>query len=118
MTRSGKIVLFAMVAAALSACAQLKPERKAAPVVAAAAPAATPTPAMAPPPPSRPVTPASRTCVPRTLAPPPRYPDTDSALREAAGAADRYQLLAAGRLLRQKRLDELERVVAGCRQAD
>lgn len=57
----------------------------------------------------------ARSCVPRTLGPAPRYPDTDSALRAAAGAADRYQLMAAGRILRQKRLEELERVVAGCR---
>jgi hypothetical protein len=56
-----------------------------------------------------------RSCVPRNLAPPPRYPDTDQALRTAAGAADRYQLLAAGRLLRQRRLDDLERVIAACR---
>ncbi|WP_148216801.1 hypothetical protein [Phenylobacterium zucineum] len=56
-----------------------------------------------------------RSCVPRSLGPPPRYPDTDAALRNAAGAADRYQLLAAGRLLRQKRLAELERAIAACR---
>jgi hypothetical protein len=48
--------------------------------------------------------------------PPPRYPDTDGALRAAPGAADRYQLMAAGRILRQQRLEELERVVAGCRE--
>jgi len=64
-------------------------------------------------PPGRPA--AGRSCVPRTLAPPPRYPDTDAALRNAPGAADRYQLMAAGRLMRQKRLEELEKVVAGCR---
>ena len=56
-----------------------------------------------------------RACVPKTLPSPPRYPDTDAALRAAGGAADRYQLLAAGRILRQQRLDELERVVSGCR---
>jgi hypothetical protein len=59
--------------------------------------------------------PAPKSCVPRSLAPPPRYPDSDSALRNAAGAADRYQLMAAGRILRERRLDELERVIAGCR---
>jgi hypothetical protein len=53
--------------------------------------------------------------VPRNLPPAPRYPDTDQALRSAAGAADRYQLLAAGRLLRQRRLEDLERVIAACR---
>jgi hypothetical protein len=53
--------------------------------------------------------------VPKSLPGPPGYPDTDAALRAAAGAADRYQLLAAGRILRKDRLEDLERVVAGCR---
>lgn len=56
-----------------------------------------------------------RSCVPRGVGPAPRYPDTDAALRDAPGAADRYQLMAAGRLMRQRRLAELERVLAGCR---
>lgn len=106
----------ALAAVSLSACAGLKTATKAspAPVAAAqAAPEATPAYAAKPAPAAVPAAP--RTCVPRTLAPPPRYPDSDAALRDAAGAADRYQLLAAGRLLRQKRLDELERIVAGCR---
>ena len=60
-------------------------------------------------------TPRAGVCVPRTLRPAPRYPDSDAALRAAPGAADRYQLLAAGRLMRQKRLEELERVIAACR---
>jgi hypothetical protein len=66
----------------------------------------------APPPPPPPV---QKSCVPKGLDPPPRYPDSDAALRAAAGAADRYQLMAAGRLLRQKRLEALERIIAGCR---
>lgn len=66
-----------------------------------------------PPPPPPPAAPVN--CVPKTLAAPPRYPDSDAALKAAPGAADRYQLLAAGRLMRQKRLEELERVIAGCR---
>jgi hypothetical protein len=70
----------------------------------------TPKPAPAPPPPAPP-----KSCVPKTLSPAPRYPDTDAALRNAAGAADRYQLMAAGRILRQERLEDLERVVAACR---
>jgi aspartate/methionine/tyrosine aminotransferase len=53
--------------------------------------------------------------LPKALAPPPRYPDTEAALRAAGGAADRYQLLAAGRILRQQRLEELEKAIAGCR---
>ena len=58
---------------------------------------------------------APKPCVPKALGPPPRYPDTDAALREAGGAADRYQLLAAGRILREQRLDELEKAIAACR---
>jgi hypothetical protein len=65
-----------------------------------------PPPAPAPPP---------KSCVPRNLPPPPRYPDSDGALRAAPGAADRYQLMAAGRILREQRLDDLEKVIAGCR---
>jgi hypothetical protein len=56
-------------------------------------------------------------CVPEELGPPPTYPDSDTALREAGGAADRYQLLAAGRILRQQRLQKLEDVVRRCRNA-
>ena len=68
------------------------------------------TPAPPPPPP-----PAPRSCLPKSLGPAPRYPDSDAALRAAPGAADRYQLMAAGRILRQERLEELERAIAGCR---
>lgn len=67
------------------------------------------------PPPPPPPPPPQKSCVPRSLPPAPRYPDTDAALRSAPGAADRYQLLAAGRILRQDRLNDLERVIAGCR---
>ena len=54
-------------------------------------------------------------CVPKTLPPAPQYPDTPKALREAGGAADRYQLLAAGRILRERRLEILEKIIEGCR---
>jgi hypothetical protein len=66
-------------------------------------------------PPAPPPPPPARSCVPRSLGPAPRYPDSDVALKNAAGAADRYQLMAAGRLMRQRRLAELERVITGCR---
>ncbi len=56
-----------------------------------------------------------RSCVPQNLPVSPAYPDTDAALRASAGAADRYQLLAAGRLLRQQRLSDLERIIERCR---
>ena len=56
-------------------------------------------------------------CVPEDLGPPPSYPDNDAALRDAGGAADRYQLLAAGRILREQRLARLEDVIRRCRNA-
>ena len=114
-TRGGHLaraLAVGLAAAALSACGTLMGK---APVPAAPAPAPSEpiAPTVAPPPPSAP---AQRTsCVPRTLPRPPRYPDSDGALREAGGAADRYQLMAAGRLLRIQRLAELERVIEGCR---
>jgi hypothetical protein len=98
----------------LAACASLKakpapPEPAPAPPVAAA-PAATPAPVVV----KIPV-PVKEACVPKALPKAPRYPDSDAALRDAGGAADRYQLMAAGRLLRERRLADLEKVVEGCR---
>jgi hypothetical protein len=108
--------LAACAGLALAACQTLRP-RKPAPAVVA--PPAAPPPAEKPPPPPPliriPLPPPPKSCVPKTLAPPPRYPDSDAALRAAAGAADRYQLMAAGRILRAQRLEDLERIVAGCR---
>jgi hypothetical protein len=101
-------------ALALGACASLKP--KPAPVAAVAPPPVPAAPAPAPAP--APVVvkvPVKEACVPKTLAKPPKYPDTDAALRDAGGAADRYQLMAAGRILRERRLADLEKVVDGCR---
>lgn len=59
--------------------------------------------------------PVVTSCIPATLDAPPLYPDSTPALRAAAGPADRYQLLAAGRELRIYRLNELEALVAACR---
>lgn len=80
-----------------------------APVVAAAPQTAPPRAAPAPKP--------APNCVPQGLAKAPAYPDTDAKLKAAGEAAERYQLLAAGRLLRIRRLAELERIVAACRRA-
>ena len=63
-----------------------------------------------PPPPVK-----QRACVPKGFPRAPKYPDTDAALLDAGGAADRYQLMAAGRVLRALRLAELEKIVEGCR---
>jgi len=71
---------------------------------------APPTHVSPPPPPVK-----QRACVPKNFPRAPKYPDTDSALLDAGGAADRYQLMAAGRVLRALRLAELEKIVEGCR---
>ena len=115
MSRPVRIFLLAAgTALALSACGTMRAKPQVLDIPAAPPqkppPVAPPRPAPPPPP-----VPVAKNCVPRTLPPAPRYPDTDAALRAAAGAADRYQLLAAGRILREKRLEQLEAVVAGCR---
>jgi hypothetical protein len=119
MRRETSKALAAMTACglAMSACASLKP--KPAPVVAAAPPAPTAPDVPAVPPvivkvPVPTPTPA-KACVPKNFPRAPKYPDTDAALRDAGGAADRYQLMAAGRLLRERRLADLEKIVDGCR---
>jgi hypothetical protein len=117
MRRTAVGVAAATAALTLAGCQTLRREKPAPlvppppppPVIIFAKPAA-PSPSPPPPPAA-----AQKSCVPRTLPATPRYPDTDAALRAAPGAADRYQLLAAGRILRQERLEDLERVVAGCR---
>lgn len=58
--------------------------------------------------------PVPQPCVPKGLDAAPTYPDTDEALRKAFDAAERYQLLYAGRMLRGARLNELEPVVRSC----
>lgn len=114
-----RILLVAAGAAlALSACETMRGRPKVLNIPPPAPPpkaAPTPPPKPAPAPPPRAPEPVAKSCVPKTLPPPPRYPDTDAALRNAAGAADRYQLLAAGRILREQRLNQLEAVVADCR---
>lgn len=115
MSRLGSIgVLGASLA--LAACATHAPLRlpespAPRPAVAPPAPTVAPRPLRLPPysPPVK--------CVPETLGPPPSYPDGDAALRAAGGAADRYQLLAAGRILREQRLQKLEEVIRRCRNA-
>jgi hypothetical protein len=112
--RSGAALLACGLA--LGACVSPGPKPPPAPPAVAAAPP--PLQAPPPPPPTMVVktpAPVKVACVPKTLPKAPKYPDTDAALRDAGGAADRYQLMAAGRLLRDRRLAELEKVVEGCR---
>ena len=53
-------------------------------------------------------------CVPDTLGGQPIYVDTDDALKKADDAAERYQLLWAGRGQRISRLNEIEPIIAAC----
>jgi hypothetical protein len=107
------LAVAALAALGLAGCVTRGPLAPAAPPRAAATPPApTPTPKLV-----RPVAPKPVKCVPDDLGPPPAYPDSDTALRDAGGAADRYQLLAAGRILRTQRLMRLEEVVKRCRNA-
>ena len=116
MTRRRRHTLaLACAVVALAGCQSMRREKPAPPMPPSAPPPAVVVPK--PPPPPPPAQPAPRSCVPRSVGGAPRYPDTDAALRAAPGAADRYQLMAAGRIVRQQRLEELERVLAGCREA-
>jgi hypothetical protein len=99
---------------ALSACASLRHKPPAPTPAAGPAVASAPAPAPAPVVVKVPV-PVKEACVPKAFPKAPKYPDTDGALRDAGGAADRYQLMAAGRLLRERRLADLEKIVDGCR---
>lgn len=115
MRGRGHLLLpLAIAAAALSGCQTLARRPPLPGPTVPPAPPATVVRRVPPPEAATPAAPA-KSCVPRTLGPPPRYPDSDGALRSAAGAADRYQLMAAGRILRQQRLQDLEKVIAGCR---
>lgn len=60
--------------------------------------------------------PVAVSCIPAALPTAPEYPDTDTALLDAPDAAERYRLVAAGRLLRNQRLAELESVFNSCRE--
>lgn len=113
MIRRASLIWPPAALAALAACATPgPPAAPIRPVAAATASSATP--------PAREVVvrvpvAVKSPCVPKNLPPPPKYPDSAQALREAGGAADRYQLLAAGRILRSRRLAVLEKVVEACR---
>jgi hypothetical protein len=110
MSQIAKLLL--ITALPLAGCASLKTPARVQAVAAAPAPVAEPAVV------TREVVvkvPVKEACVPKALPTAPRYPDSDEALRDAGGAADRYQLLAAGRILRARRLATLERIVEACR---
>jgi hypothetical protein len=123
MIAAGRLAIAAALAASLGGCATYASRPPPVPAPAPPAPAASvarPPPTVAPGPAGqksvRVVTKVVK-CVPEDLGPPPAYPDSDSALLQAGGAADRYQLMAAGRILRQQRLQKLEDAVKRCRNA-
>ena len=53
-------------------------------------------------------------CVPKEILPMPTYVDTDAVLAKALDAAERYQLIFAGRQQRDARLKEIEPVILSC----
>ncbi len=62
--------------------------------------------------------PVAESCVPTTLPAPPDYPDTTAALTATGvDGPRRYQLVVAGRALRDARLKLLEQIVTGCMSA-
>jgi hypothetical protein len=110
---AAKAGMGATLALAVAACVHAPP-RPPPPPVAIQAPAPPPEPKVI----TREVVvkvPTKIACVPKTLRPDMQDVDTPKALREAGGAADRYQLLAAGRILRERRLEILEKIIEGCR---
>ena len=112
------LAVLAACGLALGACSTLKPKAPPAPEPTPVEPAPPRCVAHAAPPPPvvvRVPVPVKGTCVPRGFPRAPKYPDSDTALRDAGGAADRYQLMAAGRLLRERRLADQEKLVEGCR---
>jgi hypothetical protein len=113
MSRGPRLTLLLLAAAGLAGCVTLRPpaQRPKPPAAALAQPAPT---AVAP---QTRIVRVPVKCVPDSLGPAPAYPDSDKALRDAGGAADRYQLMAAGRILREQRLQKLEDVVKRCRNA-
>lgn len=116
MIRLLKIAALLAGVSALGACTTLMRKPPPAPVAAPVSEgAATPGPIPVAPAPTATPAPAKVRCVPRNFPRAPKYPDTDAALKDAGGAADRYQLMAAGRILRMRRLADLEKLVDACR---
>ena len=114
-TSSVRMASVGLACLSLGACATLKPKSQP-PLIIPAPPVEKAAPTPAPPPVVvRVPVPVKEACVPKNFPRAPRYPDSDAALRDAGGAADRYQLMAAGRLLRDRRLAELEKTIDACR---
>lgn len=59
--------------------------------------------------------PVARACVPKDFRDPPGTPDSDEAVRAAAGPGEMLQLLAAGRLLYRQWISEAIPIIRSCR---
>jgi len=53
-------------------------------------------------------------CIGGNVGPAPAYPDSDEALKAAPEGPVRYQMVAEGRAMRDRRLAELEAVARNC----
>lgn len=91
-----KLMLYAALALAAAGCQTPQVEKPVAPVEKAV--------------------PTPTACVSNQTPPPSGYPDTDAALKAAKNFAERYGLLARGRILRDQRLAEVEPLIQACRQ--
>lgn len=59
--------------------------------------------------------PVAKSCVPKDFRDPPETPDSDAAVKAAAGPGELLQLLAAGRILYRQWIAEARPVIAACR---
>lgn len=57
-------------------------------------------------------------CLPTSFPDPPAAPDTDQALKAAPSGAERYPLVAAGRLLDRQWIKEIRPYLNACRKPD
>lgn len=57
-------------------------------------------------------------CLPAAFPDPPEAPDSEKALKAAPSGAERYQMIAAGRLLDRQWIKEIRPYLHGCRKPD
>lgn len=61
------------------------------------------------------LTPVAKSCIPHGFRDAPVTPDTDEAVKAAAGPGELLQLLAASRLLYRQWISEARPIIAACR---
>jgi hypothetical protein len=57
-------------------------------------------------------------CLKSDFPDPPKVPDTDKALKAAPSGAERFQMMGAGRLLRDQWIAEIRPYLSACRKPD